>query len=190
MAVSLAEIRFVSSNKHKIAEAKEILEPIGITVSASELKIEELQTTDTSKLVHDKLLKAFQKIGRPLFVEHTGLYLRHLNELPGGLTQIFWDSLQADRFSELFGRLPPVTAATARTTVAYCDGRKIHDFTGEITGIITGEPRGPRGFQWDCVFKPDGHAETFAEMGDRKNAISMRRLALDKLANYLKRSRG
>jgi XTP/dITP diphosphohydrolase len=183
------EIRFVSNNPSKLAEAKEILVPRGIMVEASLLKIEELQTTDTNRLVHDKLLKAFEQVGRPLFVEHTGLYLEHLNGLPGGLTQIFWDTLQADRFAELFGKLPPVTTARAITTIAYCDGRRLHDFTGEISGRISAEPRGPRDFQWDCVFQPDGTMDTFAEMGSaRKNSISMRRLALDKLATHIERS--
>ncbi|WP_433973941.1 non-canonical purine NTP pyrophosphatase [Tunturiibacter lichenicola] len=123
------QIRFVSNNPHKLAEARDILEPIGIAVEGTQIKIEELQTEDTPRLVHDKLLKAFGKIGRPLFVEHTGLYLEHLNGLPGGLTQIFWDTLQADRFSELFGKLAPVKRAIARTTIAYCDGQQIYDLT-------------------------------------------------------------
>ncbi len=181
------EIRFVSNNTHKIAEAAEILGTKGISVLECKLKIEELQTTDTSKLVRDKLLKAYREIARPLFVEHTGLYLAHLNQLPGGLTQIFWDKLEADRFAELFGKLSPNTSAVARTAIGYCDGRKMHAFDGEIAGQITAEPRGPRGFQWDCVFQPSGYSETFAEMGNKKNTISMRRIALEKLAAYLER---
>lgn len=180
------EIRFVSSNPKKIAEAVDILQPNGISVIASEFKVDELQTKDTLTLVHDKLLKAFQHVGRPLFVEHTGLYLEHLNDFPGGLTQIFWDTIQADRFAELFGRLAPNPNARARTFVSYCDGQRIFDFTGEISGIIVGEPRGDRGFQWDCVFQPEGSDQTFAEMGTvQKNGISMRRKALDQLAVYL-----
>jgi XTP/dITP diphosphohydrolase len=179
------EVRFVSGNPQKFQEAQEILGRVGITVVPSTLKIEELQTTNIEALIHDKLLKAFNKIGRPLFVEHTGLYLDHLNGLPGGLTQIFWDTLEADRFSELFGKLAPITKATARTTISYCDGLSIRDFTGEIAGVITPEPRGSRTFQWDCVFQPKGEKETFAEMGERKNTISMRRIALDQLASHL-----
>jgi XTP/dITP diphosphohydrolase len=178
------EIRFVSNNEHKIAEAKKILEQRSISVLESKLKIEELQTTDTRRLVHDKLLKAYRMIGRPLFVEHTGLYLAYLGGLPGGLTQIFWDTLQADRFAELFGKAPNNDAA-ARTSIAYCDGRKVYEFEGEITGHIAAAPRGPKDFQWDCVFQPTGHSETFAEMGDKKNDISMRRIALAKLASHL-----
>jgi XTP/dITP diphosphohydrolase len=179
------EIRFVSSNPHKLAEAKQILDAGNIRVLKLDLRIEELQTTDTLRLVHDKLLKAYRQVGRPLFVEHTGLYLEHLGGLPGGLTQIFWDTLQADRFSELFGRLAPNTTAIAKTAIAYCDGRMLYDFDGEITGNVTAEPRGSRTFQWDCVFQPTGYSQTFAEMGDEKNRISMRRAALDKLAAHL-----
>ncbi|MGB8802534.1 MAG: non-canonical purine NTP pyrophosphatase [Candidatus Acidiferrales bacterium] len=181
------EIRFVSNNPHKIGEAKQILGEKMISVVESRLKIEELQTTDTHKLVHDKLLKAYREIGRPLFVEHTGLYLAHLNGMPGGLTQIFWDTLKAERFAELFGKAAPNNNATARTTIGYCDGRKVYDFDGEIAGRIADAPRGPRDFQWDCVFEPAGLMQTLAEMGNKKNSISMRRHALEKLALHLTR---
>ena len=181
-----SEIRFVSSNPHKIAEAEAILGPHGIRVIPSTLKIEELQTTDTKRLVRDKLLNAYEQIGRPLFVEHTGLYLERIHGLPGGLTQIVWDTLQAERFAELFGGPEGKSKATARTWIAYCDGRQIFEFDGEVAGSIVAAPRGPRGFQWDCVFQPDGYASTFAEMGnDKKNEVSMRRIALDKLAGHL-----
>jgi XTP/dITP diphosphohydrolase len=162
------EIRFVSGNPLKIAEAKTILEGKSISVLESNLKIEELQTTDTRKLVHDKLLKAYREIGRPLFVEHTGLYLEYLGGLPGGLTQIFWDTLKADRFAELFGKAPN-NKVIARTSIGYCDGRRVYEFDGEIAGLIVSEPRGKRDFQWDCVFQPAGHSKTFAEMGDRND---------------------
>ena len=187
MAYSGIEVRFVTSNRYKVVEAQEILGAANIRVVESTLKIEELQTTDTRKLVQDKLLKAYNQIGRELFVEHTGLCLNHLGGLPGGLTQIFWDALQADRFSQLFGQLAPDTSVIARTTIAYCDGQRLHEFEGETIGTIVGVPRGPRDFQWDCVFQPAGHDQTFAEMGAKKNQISMRRAALDKFATFLAR---
>ena len=179
---TVLEIRFVSSNEYKITEAVQIFEPHAIRVIGAPVKIEELQTTDTRRLVRDKVLKAFAQIGRPLFVEHTGLYLDYLGGLPGGLTQIVWDTLQADRFAELFGT-PQM--AKARTTIAYCDGMNIYHFEGEVEGQIVSTPRGPRDFQWDCVFQPTGQKSTFAEMGDKKNEISMRRVALDNFATHL-----
>jgi XTP/dITP diphosphohydrolase len=56
--------------------------------------------------------------------------------------------------------------------------------------MVPAIPAGLRDFQWDCVFVPDGYTETFAEMGDRKNDISMRRKALDAFAVFLKASKG
>lgn len=64
-------------------------------------------------------------------------------------------------------------------------GIKIHIFKGEIVGTIAPAPRGPEGFQWDPIFIPDGQPQTFAEMGDKKNEISMRRMAVDKMISYL-----
>lgn len=182
-------IRFLSRNPYKLAEAKTILERNGIEIVPLKIEIEELQTQNVDDIVDDKCLKAFREVDRPVFVEHTGLYIEALNGLPGGLTQIFWDKLEADRFSALFGRGYPDSLVEARTVVGYCDGKTIHKFSGSIRGRIPSVPRGDRSFQWDCVFQPVDDEQTFAEMGDRKNTISMRRRALDCFAEFLKEQR-
>lgn len=177
------KLYFVSKNQFKHAEAAQILEPLGIRVEADQTEINELQTFDTELLVRDKAARAFKKLGRPLFVEHTGLYLGLLNGFPGGLTQIFWDSLQKERFAELFAnQTHPVIA---KTTIGYVDGRRVHLFHGEILGHIVSPPRIDHGFQWDCVFVPHGHTQSFSEMGEAKNEISMRRRALEALRAHL-----
>src|SRR5262249_21296937 len=158
---------------YKLAEAKAILDPLGIAIGPVLRTIEELQTEDSKLLVRAKALKAFEYLGEPLFVEHTGLYLDYLNGLPGGLTQIFWDRLEADRFAQLFGNAHH--KVVAKTIIGYINGKKCHFFEGEISGTIASKPRGSRDFQWDCVFIPDGFDKTFAELGDKKNEISMRR---------------
>ena len=85
----------------------------------------------------EKALKAFKMIGRPLFVEHTGLFIDKINQLPGGLTQVFWDKLQADKFAELFGADVGESKAKAITTICYIDGKNTHIFDGEVEGSIT-----------------------------------------------------
>ena len=99
------EIYFLSSNKHKIKEVQEILESENIKIHSVSTKINEIQNNDMREIVLTKALKAFQKIGRPILVEQTGLLIKDFGDLPGGLTQIFWDSLQADKFSEIFLKL-------------------------------------------------------------------------------------
>ena len=182
----MSTLRFVSRNEFKINEAKRILEPLGITLVPFEYTIEELQTEDAESLVRDKAIKAFKQVGHPLFVEHTGLYLDYLNGFPGGLTQIFWDKLQADKFAELFGAVPEKSRVVAKTVIGYVNGRKVEYFRGEVTGTVAPEPRGNRDFQWDCVFIPDGHDRTFAELEAGKDEISMRRRALDSFMSSLR----
>jgi len=176
------KVRFLSANPHKIAEVVAILGPKGIEAVAVDRKIDEIQTADVDALIRDKAIKAYQMIGRPLFVEHTGLYADALNGFPGGLTQVFWDTLEADRVAALFKALGN-QSVLAKTHVGYIDGRTIRIFVGEVAGRFADEPRGSRDFQWDCVFVPDGYKGTFAEMGPSgKNKISMRRKALDAFA--------
>jgi XTP/dITP diphosphohydrolase len=179
----------MSGNAHKVTEVQRILGPVGVDIVPVSRKIEEIQTEDVERLVRDKLTKAFEVIGRPLFVEHTGLYLSGLNGLPAGLTQIFWDRLQADRFADLVAGLGDAKV-TAKTVLGYCDGREIHLFEGAVEGTVPRVPAGPADFQWDCVFVPDGGTQTFAEMGVAKDEISMRRKALDMFAAYLKSAKG
>ena len=76
------KIRFLSANEQKLAEVRKILEPVGVEVLPIARRIEEIQTENELDLVRDKLTKAFSLIGRPLFVEHTGL---DLDGLKGGV---------------------------------------------------------------------------------------------------------
>jgi XTP/dITP diphosphohydrolase len=74
----------------------------------------------------------------------------------------------------------------AKTVLGYCDGQRFHLFEGSVSGRVPEAPAGDRSFQWDCVFIPDGETQTFAELGTRKNELSMRKKALEKFAAFLK----
>lgn len=178
------EIYFLSSNKYKIKEVSDILEAPNIQVKSFNKKINEIQSDNMIEIVTDKVIKGFKEIGRPVIVEQTGLLIEDFGNLPGGLTQVFWDSLEAEKFSNFFSK-GGTALARAKAVIALCDGKKIETFEGEIIGKIVSPPRGKRDFQWDCVFQPDGYEETFAEMGSKKNDISMRKIALNELKFYL-----
>lgn len=180
------KIRILSSNSYKLREIQYFLEKHDIEVVGKDVKLEELQTEDLDVLVKDKALKAYRKIGRPLIVEHTGLFLSKINGLPGGLTQIFWDKLGVENFAEILGAPDDSSKAVARTVLCYVDGKNFNIFKGEIKGHITKTPKGEQYFQWDCVFIPDGYEKTFAEMSvEEKNKISMRGMALRKFVEFI-----
>ena len=72
------KLTFITNNEHKLKEVQALFSTTGIHVLQDKQKIEELQTQNESKLVKDKLLKAFSLSGRPVFVEHTSLHIEHL----------------------------------------------------------------------------------------------------------------
>src|ERR1700682_6339607 len=179
--MAVTDLRFVSRNPQKVKEVQAILGRAGITVESIDVAIEELQTDNSDRLIRHKAIAAYERIRQPLIVEHTGLHLDYLNGLPGGLTQVFWDKLLAERFASLFGNTSD-PSATARTQVAYVDGKTVFVSAGEIKGRTSAAPSWSQGVQGDCVFVPSGYMETFARIGStKKNEISMRRQALDKL---------
>lgn len=149
------EIYFLSSNKYKIKEVSDILGSTNIQIKSFNKKINEIQSDNMVEIVTDKVIKGFKEIGRPIIVEQTGLLIKNFGDLPGGLTQVFWDSLEADNFSKFFSK-KGTASATAKTIVAFCDGKKITTFEGIIQGTIVSPPRGNRDFQWDCVFNRRG----------------------------------
>jgi XTP/dITP diphosphohydrolase len=72
------------------------------------------------------------------------------------------------------------------TMVLARDGLAVADFSGTVEGRIIDAPRGAAGFGYDPLFIPDGHWETFAELGDDiKNTLSHRSRALAKVIGFL-----
>jgi XTP/dITP diphosphohydrolase len=61
-------------------------------------------------------------------------------------------------------------------------------FEGRCEGVLLEEPRGGAGFGYDPIFRPAGHALSYAELGDAvKSRISHRAVAWTKLAAYCAR---
>ena len=175
------KIIVTTSNECKLMELNHYMEGTNVSFKPIKTKIEELQTFDEEALLKDKLQKAFSIFKEPVLVEHASLYLELLNNFPGGLTEIFWETIKEDKFCDLFKG----TKITAKTSIGYCDGRKNYFFEGESLGKVADKPRGSRDFQWDCVFIPDGYNKTYAEMGKQKLEISMRKNAFDKFRLFI-----
>lgn len=76
--------------------------------------------------------------------------------------------------------------AQVKTIIGYVsESGDMHFFEGAVKGVIVA-PRGEQGFGWDKIFQPSGHDFTFAEMtGEQKNTVSMRKIALEKLAQFI-----
>ena len=65
-------------------------------------------------------------------------------------------------------------------------GKEIANFNGTVEGAIIDDARGAMGFGYDPLFVPEGHASTFAELGDEvKNSLSHRARALMQAVEFL-----
>ncbi len=181
-------IYFVTSSDDKARETQEIL---GIKVERVNAELEEMQSLDCEKVVERKLLDAIVRIGKfPVLVEDTSLCFNAWKThqglfLPGPLIKYFLKL----GLEELVKMLSPFDDKTAFAvnTLGYVESpvSGLKYFEGLVSGEIV-SPRGPRGFGWDPIFKPQGYEQTYAEMDPAvKNKISHRRKSLDVLKDYL-----
>lgn len=175
------EIYLVTQNKEKVEEFERILE---FRLNHVDLKLEEIQAVEVGKVVEHKARQAYKKVGQPVIVEDTGLYFEDWDGLPGALAKLFDQTLGYSRLAKM---LKGNRKAKAETVVGFFDGEKYQSFSGEIQGTIVARPQGEKGFGWDKIFVPRGFGETFAQMNpQKKNQISMRKFALDKLKRFLR----
>ena len=149
---------------HQLTAAK------GLTFRFAHLDVQEILHSDVSVIVRQKALDAYRLLDHRCVVEHSGLYMAALPGLPGGLGKIIWDCVQ-DRMCT-FLRADDSREAVARSYLGYCDGRRVHVFSGETRGTIAERARGSYTFGWDPIFIPEGSTETYGEMGPERKAAT------------------
>jgi non-canonical purine NTP pyrophosphatase (RdgB/HAM1 family) len=173
-------IKFITGNKGKLQEAKQILGE----VESLDLDLVEIQEIDPQAVISAKLKEAEKHEAGEFIVEDTSLYLDALGGLPGPLIKWFMKTVGNNGLYEIAEKLGN-NKAEAKALVGFSDKQgNMEFFEGSISGKIV-SPKG-EGFGWDPVFQPEGYNKTFGEMTqEEKNEISMRKIALEKLREYL-----
>ena len=178
------KVSFITGNKGKLEEFQQIL---GNDIELEQLDIDlpEIQETDAKAVIEAKLEEAVKHTDNLVIVEDTGLYFNAWNSLPGVLIKWFIKSVGNKGTAKM---LDPYEdkSAYAQCTIGFASkGREPVFFEGRINGKII-PPKGEGGFGWDPLFVPDNHTSTFGEMSrEEKNRMSMRKIALEKLREYL-----
>lgn len=196
------KIVFATNNKNKLAEIREMLAGTGFEVlSLADIGCHDDISETAATLEGNALQKAnyvYNKYATPCFADDTGLEVDALGGEPGVYSARYAggeghdsEANMAKLLAELGGNSD--RRARFRTVIALIEGGQEEPklFEGIVTGEITADRRGGEGFGYDPIFRPDGHAETFAEMGhEMKNKISHRARAVAKLVEYLKQQAG
>jgi XTP/dITP diphosphohydrolase len=164
------KIYFVTTSSFKTKELETVLcgfdDRLATSIDLFSCDLPELLDCDIDHIVTFKALAAFEALSLPCVVEHSGLFMDALPGLPGGLGQVIWHAI-GDRMCG-FLRDGDSRAATARSVVGYCDGRRVHLYRGETRGRIAERARGSYACNWDPIFIPDGSDQTYGEMGLEK----------------------
>ena len=172
----MEQLYFLTGSANKFAEAKIVIP----WIEQQKVDLPEIQELDSKAIIKAKIPS-----GKNLVVEDTSLCIHGMNGFPGPLIKWMLKSVGAEGIARM-AHVFEDTSATARTCLGYvAPDRTVHFFDGTIEGRIV-KPRGVTTFGWDTIFLPDGHIQTFAEMGrEAKCAISMRTQAFKQLKEFL-----
>ena len=189
-----------TQNKGKLKELRQITEKYGQQlVSMAEAGLGDLDIEETGEtFAENSYIKAHtvaQMTGRPCIADDSGLCVDALDGAPGihsaRYSGVHGDD-QANR-TKLLADLKDVPAEqrtahfTCCITLCWPDGKTLVA-EGICPGRIAFEERGEGGFGYDKVFVPEGHTESFAQLGvDVKNKIGHRARALARLEELLDR---
>lgn len=187
-------ICFATNNKNKLIEIKNKLGKAYDIISLSDLGHSKdlLETHNT--LEGNSLQKAQYIYGKykvNCFADDTGLFVESLNNEPGVNSARYAGKNKSseDNIQLLLENLKGHNNRKAKfiTIITLIIQGNVHQFSGEISGKISNTKSGISGFGYDPIFIPDGWKLTFAEVDlEKKNRISHRSIAVDKLVDFLK----
>ena len=185
-----ARLVIASHNPGKVAEIAELLAPFGVdAVSAGDFGLGE-PAEDGATFTENAAIKAraaARATGLPALADDSGLAVAALDGAPG-IHSARWAGSERD-FARAMARVEKALAGKSDRRAAFVcalalawpDGH-VEIFEGRVDGRLVWPPRGERGFGYDPIFLPAGHAATFGEMApEEKHAISHRADAFAKL---------
>jgi len=192
--ISGGKLVVASHNAGKVREIADLLASFALeVVSAGELGLDEPEETGRTFAANAalKAMAAARAAGLPALADDSGLVVPALDGAPG-IHSARWAEVEGRRdFTHAMGRVHEALAQQsagpwrAHFTCALClawpDGKTVA-VEGRIEGRLVWPPRGTRGFGYDPMFEPAGHAQTFGELDPVvKHAISHRADAFKKL---------
>lgn len=183
------KIIVATNNKGKLIEIKKILSDYEIfSLNDLGLKIDIEEDGNSFKENAIKKAKEVFKITNiPCLSDDSGLCIEVLNDWPGIKTARFLGDDASDKnrndyiLTKLIDKNDDERIAKFVCDIAYVDCKNVIVTEGVIKGRIAKEERGDNGFGFDSIFELE-NKKTLSELtNEEKNAISSRKIALEKL---------
>tara|TARA_Y100000746_G_C15439163_1_gene422077 strand:- start:625 stop:1203 length:579 start_codon:yes stop_codon:yes gene_type:complete len=187
------DIVFVTNNKNKLSEIKNLVSSDYNILSLKDIKFNEEIEETKNTLEDNALLKAryiHSRYGYNCFADDTGLEIDYLKGAPGVFSARYAGPkcLAKDNIDKVLLELKDVKNRQAkfRTVIALILDNNEYTFEGECMGDISLKEKGKNGFGYDPIFIPKNLNLSFAQMSHAaKNKISHRAKAIKKLVYFL-----
>ena len=193
-------IFLASGNAHKVAELRDLAVASGLGVSIHSAKeaggmppvVEDTGTFRGNAGKKARALLGVLPAGAWALADDSGVCVDALGGEPG-VESAYYAGPQADgaaNLAKLVAVMRPVPEdrrrASFRCVLCLTGPGGVEEyFEGSCFGRLRREPRGGEGFGYDPLFIPDGHTQTYAELGESvKRRISHRAQAWAALAEW------
>jgi XTP/dITP diphosphohydrolase len=182
-----------SGNSSKLTEIRQMVPQSFEIVSMKELGFsgdipETADTFSGNALIKARFIS--KKFVVNCLADDSGLEVEALDGRPGVFSARFAGPGSSDQqnIDRLMVEMEGATNRKARfvAVLALVLGDREFLFEGFVSGTIAPKQVGNAGFGYDPVFIPDGYSQTFGLLSSEvKNRLSHRRMAMDKLVDFL-----
>jgi XTP/dITP diphosphohydrolase len=175
-------IILVTHNKHKFAEASELAKHYGAELAMppnGEEKME-IQADSLKEVSRFAAAEAYGRIGLPILVDDSGLFVHALGNFPGVYSAPALDTIGTRGILRLMDGVKD-RKAHFECCVSFADGNSVTSFIGRVNGDILLAEKGANGFGYDPIFAPEGYnGKSLAEVEMKeKNMVSHRGKAFE-----------
>lgn len=186
------QLVFATNNSNKTAEVQSKVKDAFTILNLQEIGCHEDIEENGLTLEENASIKSqyvYKNYHKDCFGDDTGLEIEALNNEPGVFSARYsGDRDTAKNMDLVLEKMKGMSNRKARfrTVISLILGGEELFFEGIVNGKIRTEKSGSQGFGYDPIFEPEGYDITFAEMDiERKNIISHRGIAIEKLISYL-----
>ena len=177
-------INFITSNKNKVKEFRQILEP-EIKVNHIPISYPEMRSDNPKEIAKMSAEMLANKLKKIVVVEDSGLFIKALNDFPGTCSAYIHKRIGLRGIIKLMKGVKE-RECTYKSAVAYCKPKKkAISFLGEEKGNVAQRIRGNYGFGHDPIFIPEGSGKTYGEMQNCEEIKKFRRRGVLKLREFL-----
>ena len=182
------KLYFLTGNKHKFNEVKKSIGKLGIEVEQINVGKPEIQADTLEEVSRYAAEKVANGLRKPVIVEDTGIFFKAYKNFPGVYSKFIYESAGYVGILRLLkGK---TRKAYFKTVAAYCEpGKKAVLFEGISKGRIAKKAvcLDKDVMPYDRIFIHRGAKRPWCKDLKHKYKVSHRKVAVEKLANYLKK---